>query len=318
MPGDDVVQACALVVGELDLLPHLPELPARGAGADMIGRSAGLLVDLPVELVPSGWRFTAHDGRDVRRARDFLDRDLDALEAATDGYTGVLKVQATGPWTLAASVELVSGHKVVSDPGAVRDLCESLAAGVAAHVADVGRRVPGARVVLQLDEPSLSAVLAGEVATPSGYGSVRSVDRNTVADRLRSVLEVAPEGCRVVHCCAPNPPLEILASVGLAAVALDADLIGVEHLDRLGEAVEAGTSLWLGCLPALDAPVSAIAVRERVSRLWSDLGFPRELVASRVVVTPSCGLAGASPAHAKRVLSTLREVSRWLVDEAGG
>ena len=70
------------MLGELPDLPHLPELPARGAGADMIGRAGALLVDLPVELVPSGWRLAAHAGRDLRRARDLLARDLDALEAA--------------------------------------------------------------------------------------------------------------------------------------------------------------------------------------------------------------------------------------------
>ena len=81
LPGDDPFEAARLVFGELPDLPHLPELPARGAGADMIGRTASLLVDLPVEIVPSGWRVAAHAGRDLRRARDFLARDLDALEA---------------------------------------------------------------------------------------------------------------------------------------------------------------------------------------------------------------------------------------------
>ena len=48
--------------GELADLPHLPELPARGFGAEMVGRSAALLVDLPVEITSSGWRLTAHPG----------------------------------------------------------------------------------------------------------------------------------------------------------------------------------------------------------------------------------------------------------------
>jgi len=79
LPGTDVVEACKLVVGELSGLPHLPELPARGAGADMIGRGAGLLVSLPVELYAGQWRMAAHAGKDLRRTRDLLERDLDAL-----------------------------------------------------------------------------------------------------------------------------------------------------------------------------------------------------------------------------------------------
>ena len=46
------------VVGELPDLPHLPELPARGAGADLIGRTAALLSDLRVDLQPGGWRLS--------------------------------------------------------------------------------------------------------------------------------------------------------------------------------------------------------------------------------------------------------------------
>ena len=40
----DPVEATRMVFGELPL-PHLPELPARGAGADMIGRGAGFLTE---------------------------------------------------------------------------------------------------------------------------------------------------------------------------------------------------------------------------------------------------------------------------------
>ena len=47
LPGIDIAEAVKTVFGELPL-PYLPELPARGPGADMIGRSAGLLVDLPI------------------------------------------------------------------------------------------------------------------------------------------------------------------------------------------------------------------------------------------------------------------------------
>jgi len=153
MPGTDVGEALRIVLGELPDLPHLPELPGRGAGADMIGRGAVFLAELPVEIQASGWRLTARPGRDLRRARDLLERDLDALEAATEGYSGALKLQVVGPWTLAAGLELHSGHRVVSDHGATRELAQSLAEGLRAHLADVARRVPAATIVTQFDEP---------------------------------------------------------------------------------------------------------------------------------------------------------------------
>lgn len=316
LPGTDPAEAARLVVGELPELPHLAELPGRGAGADMIGRTAALLVDLPVEIVPSGWRLTARPGRDLRRARDFLARDLDALEEAAGTHNGPVKVQAVGPLTLAASIELATGHRAVSDPGAVRDLTQSLAAGLGQHLDELRRRLPGAAPVLQLDEPSLPAVLGGRVPTPSGYGTVRAVDALVAEQALRDVLAVAPEGARVVHCCADDVPFDVVRNAGVDAISLDAATLSSTVYDALGEAVEAGTSLWLGVLPSTDAAVSFDAARDRLRALWSELGFPLTQLADGVVPTPTCGLAGASPEHVRAVFRVLRDVAKWLPEAA--
>jgi hypothetical protein len=312
LPGTDIDEALRTVLGELPDLPHLPELPARGAGADMIGRGATFLAELPVEIQPSGWRLTARPGRELRRARDFLERDLDALEAAAEGYAGPLKVQVVGPWTLAASVELHSGHRAVSDHGATRELAQSLAEGVRTHLADIARRVPAATIVTQFDEPSIPAVLGGRVPTPSGYGTVRAVEASVVEQTLADLLAVVPAGRRIVHCCAADIPLTLLQGAGADAISLDASVLLAT--DAVGEAVEAGTSLWLGVVPGTDATISLDAAREQVRRLWRELGFADEQLATSVVPTPTCGLAGASPSYARRALSTVRDVGRSLRD----
>jgi methionine synthase II (cobalamin-independent) len=314
LPGTEPLEAARLVFGELPDLPHLPELPGRGAGADMIGRTAALLVDLPVEIVPSGWRLTAHAGHELRKARDFLAWDLDALEVAGAGFAGPVKVQAVGPWTLAASVELAGGHRVLSDRGAARDLAASLAEGLRQHLDEIRNRVPGAVPVLQLDEPSLPAVLAGHVPTPSGYGTVRAVDATVAEQALRDVLLLAPEGSRVVHCCAPGVPLDVLRNAGVDAISLDMSQLNTTQYDALGEAVDAGVSLWLGVLAATDAPVSFDAARSAIRTFWSTLGFSPAQLGDAVVATPSCGMAGASPEHVRAVFRTLRDLAAWLRD----
>jgi methionine synthase II (cobalamin-independent) len=312
LPGTDIDEALRVVFGELPDLPHLPELPGRGAGAEMIGRGAALLAELPVEIQPSGWRLTARPGRDLRRSRDILERDLDALEAAAEGYTGVLKIQVAGPWTLAASVELPSGHRVVSDHGATRDLAESLAEGLRGHLADLARRVPGAAIVTQLDEPSVPAVLAARIPTPSGWGTVRAVEASVVEQALGDVLSVAETGARVVHCCAGDAPLALFRGAGADAIAIDAALSA--DRDAMGEAVEAGTALWLGVVPSTDARISLDGAREPIQRLWRELGFADDQLAAAVVPTPACGLAGASPDYARRALEIVRDVGRSLRD----
>lgn len=183
MPGGDAREAAKTVTGSLEAFPHLPELPARGPGADMLGRTIGLLAELYAHVEPSGWRLSDRPGRDTRRARSWMGEDLDALEEFTQGFEGPLKVQAVGPWTLATGLELRGGEAVLSDAGACRDLAASLAEGLRGHLAEVRRRVPGAEVVLQLDEPSLTPVLSGRVRSASGYRTYNAVDRAVVEGR---------------------------------------------------------------------------------------------------------------------------------------
>ncbi|KOX05462.1 methionine synthase [Micromonospora sp. NRRL B-16802] len=316
MPGTDIAEAQRVVLGELPALPHLPELPARGPGAELIGRTGGLLVELPIELYAGRWRVAPRPGRDLRRARDLMERDLDQLGEQAEAYAGPVKVQAGGPLTLAAALELPIGGRLLRDPGAVRDLTGSLAEGLRAHVAAVTRRLPRASVLLQLDEPSLPTVLAGRVPTESGLGAYRAVDSADAAALLRTVIEAVGVPT-VVHCCAPKVPLELIRSTGAVAVALDLSLI--TELDPLGEAIDAGLGLLAGAAPTLPPPAgpapSSAQVADRVRRLWDRLGFPRRQLAEQVVVTPACGLAGASEEYARAVLAACRDAGRRLVEE---
>ncbi|GAA0801525.1 methionine synthase [Spirilliplanes yamanashiensis] len=310
LPGTDVAEAQRIVLGELPDLPHLPELPARGAGADMIGRGAGFLVDLPVELYAGQWRVAARAGRDARRTADLLERDLDQLTEQAGDYAGTVKVQAAGPWTLAASVDLPLGGRILRDHGAVRDLAASLAEGLRLHVADVRSRLPRATVLLQLDEPSLPAVLAGHVPTESGFSAYRAVAASAAADALRAVVDAAGAPV-VVHCCAPGVPLQVVRDAGAAAVALDLSL--VTDLDPLGEALDAGLGLFAGAAPAT-GPRTSAAVAGAVRDLWSKLSFPARRLPEQVVVTPACGLAGATPAQARAALTACRDAARRLYE----
>ena len=143
--------------------------PTAGSAPTWSAGRSRMLVDIYGEVVPSGWRVSRRPGRDTSRAKDFLAWDLDA---AQERYAGAewVKVQVCGPWTLAAMLEVPSGHRALTDPGAVDDLATSLAEGLAAHVAEVAKRVPGAGVVVQIDEPALPAVLTGSLPTASGFG----------------------------------------------------------------------------------------------------------------------------------------------------
>ena len=313
LPGTDPREAVRTVLDALPELPFLPELPARGAHGDLAGRSAALLADLPVDLQPAGWRLTTGRSRDGARARDLLSYDLEALEEHAGGAPA-LKLQCAGPWTLAALLELPRGDRVLADHGAVDDLAQSLAEGLARHLADVAGRLPGTRLVLQLDEPSLPTVLAGRVPTASGFGTLRAPAASRAVEVLATVLAVAPD--TVVHCCAPSPPLALLRRAGASALSLDATLLTPRDDDAVGEALEAGAALLLGVVPSLDAPLSDLSATMRpVQDLWRRLGQAPDALAGSVVVTPTCGLAGASPGYARRALQACSEIARRLGEE---
>jgi len=321
MPGTDPAEAMAVVLGELPNLPFLPELPARGPGADLIGRTAALLVDLPAETTATGWRLAERRGRDLGQARGMLEADLDAMEAATAGYAGAFKIQVCGPWTLAASLQLThSVEPALTDAGAVRDLGASLREGVAAHLADVSRRVPGASLLVQFDEPALPGVLAGAVPSASGLRRVAAVEAADAADVLRPVLAAAQAGS-MVHCCAAHVPWNLLATSGAGAISFDLSLVRRADEDAIGEVAEAGLGLAPGAVRPLEAesrrrgngqPESARQTAAAVIALWERIGLPLAGLTNQVVITPACGLAGAAPARARAVLAQCQEAARLI------
>ena len=318
-PGTSVREAVRtvrdlLVDGEGVGLPFLPETPGRGPGADIIGRAAGLLVDLPVDLQPSGWRFVDRPGRDAARTAAFLREDLDELAEAYEGYTGPLKVQVAGPWTLAASVRLNRGERSVMDPGASADLAASLADGIRGHVADVRRLVPGAEVVLQLDEPSLPAVLEGSLPTSSGFGRVRAVDPQVAARTLETVL-AAHDGPTVVHCCHPAAPLPLLRATGAGALAVDLTAASPARWESVAATLDAGTGVYAGCLPT-DGSGTDAGARTLVLDGLERTGLAAAALRG-LVVTPTCGLAALTPEGARTVLRSALDTARRLGEEVG-
>jgi methionine synthase II (cobalamin-independent) len=324
-PGDsqrDYEEALAVVLGELapddNGLAFVPEVPGRGAGAAMTGRTLGLVTELDADLQPEGWRLTGTSGAaplDQRRARSLLAQDLDALEEQATGHTGPFKVQLAGPWTLAATVERPRGDKLLADHGARRELAQALALAVTDHLGDLRRRLPDAtELVLQLDEPALPAVLAAGVPTASGFGKHRMVHPPEASEALEWVLAAAAAAGATpwVHCCAPDVPIGLLRGAGARGVMVDLDLLDADGHDAAAEAVEAGDTIVLGVVPTAGPLPGDKVVVERVLRWLDMLGLDPEKAGSSLAVSPSCGLAGGSLADARRALELARNVASAL------
>jgi len=201
---------------------------------------------------------------------------------------------------------------VLADHGARYELAQALAAALGEHLADLGRRFPEALLLVQVDEPALPSVLAGQVPTASGFGRHRSVHPPEASALLTEVFAAisAAGATPIAHCCAADVPVDLLRGAGAQGISVDVTALAPSAYDALASALEAGEWALLGVVPSVD-PVSADD-REpstAVHRLFDMLGLaPTE----RTVVTPTCGLAGASPAWARRALEQARAASGRL------
>ena len=315
-PGTDMADALSIAFAECPDLPYLPELPARGPHAQLVGRGSAFLSGMSVDLQPAGWRLTDGSGREHRQAKATLRSDLDQLEEVAQGYVGPFKFSFTGPWTLAANMERPRGDRVIADSGARRDLGQSLVEGVTEVIGEMRRRLPDLRAVVQLDEPSLPAVAAGSVPTASGFSRHRSIKESEIAEiytRLIDALTAKEIGAAVVvHCCAPGVPIELLHHAGLRGLSLDLDQLTTADWDALGASMEQGLWLGAGALPTSSA-ITADQVSERVLRPVRGLGLD-PVVSAQMFVTPACGLANADPAAALQALRTVRTAAEIVTE----
>lgn len=320
-PGTSARAAAEVVVGELaSALAHIVELPARGVGADMIGRSGALLIDVAIDTVPRGYRIAARPGAVTRRAASLLDEDIDALEEAWEkaglrGGEHVVKVQAPGPITLAAELELTNGHRAITDLGALRDIAASLAEGVAAHRAVVARRLE-TPVVVQFDEPSLPAALAGQLSGVTAFSPVHPVDELDALALLDLCATTA--GAEVLlHGCAPILPWKLLQRSAISAVSVDVGTLQAADLDGMAEFIESGRTVVLGVIPVTPParPPSVEEVATAVVTVVDRLGFARSALRDRIGIAPGCGLVAATPRWARTAVELARRVAEAFADD---
>lgn len=310
-PGTSVRTAAEIVVGELHRLPYLPELPARGVGADLIGRAGALLIDIAIDTVPRGYRIAARPGAVTRRAVSLLGEDLDALEEAWEKAGAPqhpVKVQGPGPITLAAQLELTNGHRAITDPGALRDLTASLAEGMAVHRAEVARRL-GTTCLVQFDEPLLPAALAGRLSGVSSLSPVHPVDDATAIGLLDECVAAAG-GTALLHCCAADVPWELLRRSAVDAVSCDATALDDAAFNGLGEFLDGGRTVVLGLVPSVaGTPITVERLAEAAAGVTDRLGFPRSVLHEQVGISPVCGLAGATAAWARSATALAQQAA---------
>ncbi|MEZ0449488.1 hypothetical protein [Cellulomonas sp. ICMP 17802] len=327
-PGLDVLEAQTVVVGDLvDTpsevagLPFTVLLAERGPWGDRAGRAAALLAELPTELGPHGWKLADRPSRDLARAQAYVREDVDALAVAGHGFAGRLVVPVLGPITLAATLYLARGDRVVSDAGAVRELAASLAAGIAEHLAAIRRAVPGAQPTVLLHEPLLAQVMAGVLPSFSGYSALRSVPGPVAAERISEVAEGIRtiEGAGVVvHGGTAWTSLGAIRASKVDGFGLAVDALDERSWEKVAEVVEGGLAFWPELPPQASSQCAGPDVAGQADALvrpWRSVGLGMAGLRD-VVLLAGDSTGKGSPDDARAVLAGLVRAARIVAEKA--
>jgi len=223
--------------------------------------------------------------------------------------------------TLAASLYLSRGDRVVSDAGAVRELAASLAAGLAEHLATIRRSVPGAEPTVLLHEPLLAQVMAGVLPSFSGYSALRSVPGPVAAERVAVVAAAvhSVEGARVVvHGGTAWTSLGAIRAAEVDGFALAVPALDERSWEKVAEVIEGGLAFWPELAPQASSQCAGPDVTgqaDTLTRPWRSVGLP--MAGLRDVVLLAGDITGkGSPDDARAVLAGLVRAARIVAERA--
>lgn len=288
LPHTDPEEASRFVRATADVV-YLPQLPNRHPQESM-------LVQWGDGVASSG-----QDGRTLGADLDIGERAeaFVGAEAVLREFTGsTLKTQATGPVTLAAALRAGGAD----GDGLLEQVADELLERIDAHLAWIRRQVEPENLVLVLDEPSLAYLGETGAAMPASIMSV--------LERMIGHID-AEVG---IHCCADTDwgsiaelrPDWLSWDVGELAIGF------LDGVDRIAEALGAGTRVAWGIVPTTSAPLpDQNVLLGRYGTAVANLvvaGAPFENLKERAWFTPACGLAGLSIGDAEAVTSLLADV----------
>jgi methionine synthase II (cobalamin-independent) len=308
LPYDDPEQAVTFVLTHLPELPSAPTLPARDPREGMIAQAAwgiaGVEVagDGTISVAPGRLDAGAPVGDPTLDGPPFV--TLRAFLSAIQGRTSPVKVQVTGPVTLARA--LVAG-------GAERSVALAVAgAAVRARARSVldatVASAPEAPIVCFLDEPGLIGGPPSDLAEP-----------DALIDLVSGVLAVwEPHAITGVHCCGASD-WRALLQAGPRVLSAPVGTGFAQSAGALASFLERDGWIAWGAVPT-DRPLG-----DSVAHCWRDLsaewcelvqaGCDPVRIRQQALVTPACGLALHHHEQVERVLELSRSLGQRIQDQ---
>ena len=255
----------ATMVADTVELAHIPDTRPS------VAITGGWLRDIHLDAGPRSWRLSSRPQQATRQLWDAVARELDLLESLWTAAPRQIKVQLTGPLSLSASVELSSGHLALSDSAARRDIAEAVAHAAEDYRQEVSRRWQ-ASVVVQLSEPLLPKILAGDIAGTSDFDPIAPLPLERAVEELSWV---EPDWVAT-----PTPVWQLPGQ-------LLTPLSGLHHnadLDALAAVLDSGASITALC--PLGPEADPGQQLQQLVALIDQLGLAHSVLREQVDIAP--------------------------------
>jgi len=321
LPFTDPVRAVDLVLDKLQKIPFWPQLPARGFNENMYAQFSynmpGIRIDrerkkVTVDLlnydpeefyikVLSGDLEGFHyDPAYFAGLFEFLERQL------PDGVIAV-KGQITGPVSTGLQIFDQEGKAALYDENYSEIIRKNL--NMMARWQEEKLREKCHTTIIFVDEPYLSLM-----GTP--FASIKNEEAimwiNEVIEGLRGYVGM--------HCCG-NMDWPTALATEIDILSIDSYEYGhtiTLYPEEVKEFLERGGCIAWGAVPNSEEAFGNETIKSLLEKLTGHIeklvrkGIKRELLVSRSLLTPQCGLGGVNEGTAGRILDTLVNLSALL------
>lgn len=329
LPHLVIDEAVRLVSENLSQVPYWPQLPKRGYKENMVAQYAEAMPCVRVDETGERVYFdTSGDTTSELEVfyENYLNGNLDYFAVSRENAPGfykmleeiksrrptdliALKGQVTGPITFGFSAKDEKGRAIMYNETFSDVIIKALSMKACWQVERL--KELKVQLVIFFDEPYM-------VSFGSAY---MNISREDVNRYLREVIEpVQKAGAMVgVHCCA-NTDWSLLFETDVDIISFDA----YSYLERMSLYPEdirrflnrGGVLAW-GIVPTSEFKGTETE-EELVKRLEEGIGLlaskgiDKEILLTRCMVTPSCGMGSLTIQQAERIIYLTKEVSRRM------
>lgn len=312
LPHYDPTEAVEFVIRHSPRLPSAPALPARSRREGMIAQAFDGVAG--IEIAPNG---------ELSIEQTLLERDAVSADASfsSDAWVGLrafvnAMVDSEAPLKFSLTGPVTAGCSLVS-LGVEPDVAFAIAGSIVRERAKqlvryIAIRVPQSTPVLVFDEPILGSLTNKDFP----LGPTESID--LVSSVMAPIENVAVTG---VHCCT-KVDYRLLFGVGASIVSLPVDERITTVPGVVNEFLERGGWVSWGAVPT-GGPLGETVERHwrrlmSVFRTLSNEGCDAELLRTKLLITPVCGLAWHGVPQAEQVMIFANEIVNRLQLETAG